>query len=153
MFQDGMTTEELIEFLNEDPPPASQLLGVNIQDLDAETGTSLVEFIGREEFLNKGGSIQGGILAAMLDTVMSLALVARFQGTCRVPTIEFKITFINPAAPGPIRGEGRVVSNGRVIGFMEGSLFGPQGELLATSTGTARIIPRYSQDPPPGDHP
>ena len=50
-----------------------------------------------------------------------------------------KISFIRPAMPGTIFGNGRVVERGRSIAFLEGELRDAEGALLATGTSTFRI--------------
>ncbi len=56
------------------------------------------------------------------------------------PTLELKVSFLLPAAPGRIVGAGRVVHRGGSIAFLAGELRDGAGELLATATATARII-------------
>jgi acyl-coenzyme A thioesterase PaaI-like protein len=51
-----------------DPPPAAQLLGFRLIEIDPEEGTIEVAFTATEQFLNPAGTVQGGFLAAMLDT-------------------------------------------------------------------------------------
>ena len=48
------------------------------------------------EFVNSVGTIQGGIIAAMLDDTMTPAAAAHLGGNHIVPTLELKISFIRP---------------------------------------------------------
>jgi Integrase core domain len=57
-------------------PPAAQLLGWKLLEVDPERTTIKVEFQARPEFVNPVGLIQGGFLAAMLDDTLGPALVA-----------------------------------------------------------------------------
>jgi uncharacterized protein (TIGR00369 family) len=122
------------------PPPAARHLGRKVIEVDPAAGTIVVEFIGRPEFLNSGGSIQGGFLAAMLDGTLALALLATLDGGQFAPTLELKVSFIRPATPGQLIGRGRIVHRGRSIAFLEGTLCNPEGDLVATATATARIV-------------
>lgn len=54
-------------------PPAARLLGWKLERIDPEQGSIRVQFEGKDEFLNPVGSIQGGILAAMLDDTLGPA--------------------------------------------------------------------------------
>jgi acyl-coenzyme A thioesterase PaaI-like protein len=51
------------------------------------------------------------------------------------------VSFVRPARPGTLIGEGRVVSRGRTIAFLAGELSTAAGELVATATATAYISP------------
>jgi hypothetical protein len=51
-------------------PPCALMLGAKFKQIDPEAGTIETEFDGRPEFLNPIGHIQGGFLAAMLDSLL-----------------------------------------------------------------------------------
>ena len=121
-------------------PPAARLLGRRVIDVDADGGTITVEFTARAELCNSAGTVQGGFLAAMLDSTMGPALRATLAAGQRAPTLELKVSFIRPAHVGKLLAHGRVVHRGGSIAFLEGELRNPDGELVATATATARIV-------------
>ena len=51
-------------------PPAAELLGWELIEIDPEAGTIEVAFDADERFLNPVGQVQGGFLAAMLDDTL-----------------------------------------------------------------------------------
>ena len=57
-------------------PPAAELLGFKLVEIDPDAGTIEVDFTATEQFLNPAGTVQGGFLAAMLDDTLGPALVA-----------------------------------------------------------------------------
>jgi uncharacterized protein (TIGR00369 family) len=116
------------------------LLGFKLLDVQPERGRIRVQFDAKREFANPIGDIQGGFLAAMLDDTMGPALVATLGKDEFAPTLELKVSFIRPARPGILFGEGRIVSRGRSIAFLSGELLTESGELVATATATARIV-------------
>ncbi|MEX2247311.1 MAG: PaaI family thioesterase [Dehalococcoidia bacterium] len=123
-------------------PPAEALLGWRAVRVEPGSGESEIEFDAREDFYNPAGNIQGGILAAMLDDTMGPAAVALIDDPdVFLSTIEMKVSFIKPARAGKLTGHGRVVHRGRSIVFMEGRLVDAEGELIATATASARIVP------------
>lgn len=122
-------------------PPIAGLLGWKLEEIDPERGTIRVRFEGKHEFLNPVGSIQGGILAAMLDDTLGPAAAGLLGGEAFAQTLELKTSFLRPARPGPLYGDARVVHRGREIVFLEGSLSDADGTVVATATATARIIP------------
>lgn len=122
--------------------PVARLLGRTIRSIAAEAGTIEAEFRPREEFLNTNGTIQGGILAAMLDSTMGPALRVTLAPGEIAPTLELKVSFLRPAPVGPLVGRGRVVHKTRSIAFLEGDLRNATGEVVATASATARIVAR-----------
>ncbi|NQU69323.1 MAG: PaaI family thioesterase [Rhodospirillales bacterium] len=122
--------------------PVLRMLGANPLSHDRETGEVVIEYTAREEFLNLIGSIQGGMLTAMLDNAMSFAVLAGLDPIYAAPSLEIKTSFLSPGKAGLIIGRGNVIRCGRSVAFMEGRLFGPDEKLLATATGTAQIRER-----------
>ena len=91
------------------PPPAAELLGWKLLEIDPEKGRIRVQYEAKREFLNPVGNIQGGILTAMLDDAMGPALVCTLPPGHFAPTIELKTNFMRPAKMGRLFATGRVV--------------------------------------------
>jgi len=121
--------------------PVSRLLGWKLLNLDAAAGTSRVEFAALPDFLNPIGTVQGGIVSAMLDDAMGLAACAFLGGYHITPTVDLRTNFMRPATVGPLFVEARVAHGGRSILFVEGAMRDQDGKLLATATATARRYP------------
>jgi uncharacterized protein (TIGR00369 family) len=121
------------------PPPAAELLGFKLVEIDPDQGTIEVSFTATEQFLNPAGTVQGGFLAAMLDDTLGPALVATLGDGEWAPTTDLHVQFLRPAAPGELRGHGRIVRRGKDVAFMAGELRNGDGELVATATATAAI--------------
>lgn len=135
--------EILARFQEKGPPPgASRLLGLEITGVVQAEGRIEAAFTAGPELLNPLGQVQGGILTAMLDELMSIAALATKGFGHVVPTLEIKTSYLRPAQPGRLVGEGRVVRMGKSVAFLEGSLRDPAGELLATATATAMVVAR-----------
>ncbi len=127
-------------FDNFEMPSASKLLGWTLRDVDTEAGTIEIGFTADERFINPGGTVQGGFLAAMLDDTQGPALFAMTGGAVYAPTIDFSVSFIKPARPGAFVGKGRVVTAGKTIVFTEAELFDADGDLVARGTFTNRAL-------------
>ena len=119
-------------------PPATVLLGWELESVDPDAGTIEVSFTAREEFLNPAGQVQGGFLAAMLDETLGPALVATLSDGEWAPTISLNVQFLRAAKPGRLRGHGRVVRRGRDVAFLAGELF-DGNDVVATATASAVI--------------
>jgi uncharacterized protein (TIGR00369 family) len=122
-------------------PPCAKLLGWHVVDARPDDGWIRIGFEGRPEFLNPAGFIQGGFLTAMLDDSMGPAVFVMSQGALYTATIDLNVSFLAPARPGPIFGEGQVVQLGKTIGFVEGRLTDAAGVLLARAASTVRLVP------------
>jgi len=127
-------------------PPCARLLGWRLVAIDPARGTIRVEFDARAECLNPVGTVQGGLLGAMLDDTMGPAAAAALGGEAFAQTLELKTSFLRAAKPGKLDGDGRVVHRGRDIMFLEGTLSDPDGQVIATASATARVIP-FAQRP------
>ena len=141
---EALTDEAILErFLRtKNQPTGSQTLGFRIVAVSQADRQVEVAFDAKAELLlNPMKQIQGGYLCAMLDEAMSVACMVASGMTHVAPTAEMKTSFFRPAAPGPIKGIGRVAKWGRTIAFTEGELYDPEGRLLAKATGTAVPTP------------
>jgi uncharacterized protein (TIGR00369 family) len=141
---DGLTDEAILQrFLRtKNQPTGSQTLGFRMVAVSQADKRVEVEFEARAELLlNPMKQIQGGYLCAMLDECMSVACMVASGMTHVAPTAEMKTSFFRPAAPGKIKGVGKVVRWGSRVAFTEGELFDPEGRLLARATGTAIPTP------------
>lgn len=122
-------------------PPCAELLGWEVVEARPADGWIRLRFEGRPEFVNPAGYIQGGFLAAMLDDTMGPAMFVYSEGRLFTPTIEMHVSFLAPARPGPLYGEGQVLQAGRSIAFLEGRLMDLSGTVIARATATARLVP------------
>jgi acyl-coenzyme A thioesterase PaaI-like protein len=74
-----------------DPPPVKELLGFRLIEIDPDQGTIEVAFTATEQFLNPAGTVQGGMLAAMLDDTLGPALVATLGDGEWAPTTDLHV--------------------------------------------------------------
>jgi uncharacterized protein (TIGR00369 family) len=122
------------------PPPAAATLGFVLTSISPETGEVEGTFLAGPGFRNMMGGVQGGFLAAMLDTTLSCALIATLASGHFAPTLELKVNYLRPAPLGTLTGRGRLVHRGGTIAFMAGELLDGHGEVVTTATATARIV-------------
>ncbi len=123
-----------------EPPPSARLLGWTLRAIDPAAGTIEIGFTADERFLNPAGTVQGGILAAMLDDTQGPALFGMTNGEAYAPTIDFNVSFVKAARPGQFLGKGRVINIGKTIAFTEAELFDDAGELVARGTFSCRVM-------------
>jgi uncharacterized protein (TIGR00369 family) len=73
--------------------------------------TRVISFDATIEFTNRHGTIQGGLLAAMLDSAAGNALLATLPANMTAVTTRLDTTFLAPAEPGRLEAIARVVSS------------------------------------------
>ncbi|WP_269432148.1 PaaI family thioesterase [Cupriavidus basilensis] len=118
------------------PPPAARLLGLEV--VSATRGTVELTFFADRSFLNPAGAVQGGMLSAMLDEALSIAALTALDQGEHVLTLEMKVQFIAAARDGQLRAQGRLISQGGRVGFVEADLT-QEGKLIARSTATLLV--------------
>jgi len=124
----------------EAPMPASaRALGCKPLDADPERGWVRLSWQGTPEFTNPEGMVQGGILAAMLDDTLSLAIIVTLGAGHFVPTLEMKLSFLEPAYPGELIAEAEVLRRGRRVAFVEGTIRRPDGTLCCKASATQMV--------------
>ena len=122
-------------------PPCARHLGWTLLDYDAAQGWARLAFQARPEFLNPAGFVQGGFVTAMLDDTMGPTVMLATEGRSYTATINLNVNFIAPARARRFTGEGRIVTLGKTIAFLEGRLSDADGKLVATATSSARLVP------------
>ena len=80
--------------------PAAQLLGREIMSVDPHTGEVKLRFMARGEFANRHGTVQGGMLAAMLDSATGNAVMAGLPSHLTAVTTRLDTQFLKPAGLG-----------------------------------------------------
>jgi len=87
------------------------------------------------------GSLHGGYLTGLLDTVMGCACHSLLGVEETYVTIELKTNFLKgvPLTGKALRAIGKVVQKGRSIAFVEGRVVDSAGNVVATATCTCMI--------------
>ena len=124
-------------------PSEIHLPGVDIDivEVDYETGTTTLRFEVAEARANQFGSVQGGVVATMLDGCIGIAGAVRSGGVLAMPLAEINVSYVRPVPSGTVIGKGAVVRLGRKVGFIEGTLIDLDGVVLARGSGTAVPTP------------
>ena len=93
-------------------------------------------------------TIHGGMIAAMMDGVLGVAgLSTVAQENKLVSTVEFKISYFNPALLGDIlTGKGTVDKKGNRIIYTSGEIYNQKNEIIAKAMGTLNAYPIEKSD-------
>ncbi len=135
-----MTTEELIQQLNANAPPAMQTLGGEVLEFDTKRSSALVRFAAGRSLCNPDDRIQGGFICGMLDAAMANAVFCLVGDLAIVATLEIKVSYLEVARQGDLYARGTVIRAGKTVTFLEAELRDADGKLLANASSTARVI-------------
>tara|TARA_R110000824_G_scaffold118960_1_gene271388 strand:- start:37691 stop:38104 length:414 start_codon:yes stop_codon:yes gene_type:complete len=129
-----------------EPKPANELgqsLGqVRVVSMDAEAGRAAIEYRCGMHMCHSGGVAQGGFVTGWIDAAMAHATMAATNFAYVPMSLEIKVSFFRPAAPGLVTAEAWIEQKGRSTVFLEGKLTDEAGNILAKATSTVRLIPR-----------
>jgi len=123
----------------ENLPPGAQLLGREWIGLD-ESGHALIRFQAQSTFTNRHGTIQGGFLAAMLDSATGVCALAKLAPDLTVVTRSLDTRFLKPAAVGAITARARVIEQTENDMVVQAALIDAGGITVADATARLRIL-------------
>ena len=110
--------------------------------MDAEKGRAALECKAEMRMCHSGGVVQGGFVTGWIDAAMARAVMAATDFAVLPMSLEIKISFFRPAAPGLHVAEAWIERRGRSTAFVEGALRDAAGDVLAKGTSTIRLLPR-----------
>lgn len=124
-----------------DPPPAALLVGLEI--IDVGDGTAVFALTPRSEHLNANGTVNGGILATLVDFALSTS-VNDVDAATGVATAGLSITYQRPVtvATGEVRATATVLHRTTRTASVEVRVTDGTGLLHAHATGTVVLTPQ-----------
>jgi uncharacterized protein (TIGR00369 family) len=139
-----MASTEMSDHLRE-LPPAAQLLGREILSVDPDSGEVKLRFTATEQFANRHGTVQGGMLAAMLDSATGNAVMARLPSHLTAVTIRLDTQFLKPSALGAMIATARLVHQDERSAEVVAELTDSHGQTVATARAELRVRARKSR--------
>jgi uncharacterized protein (TIGR00369 family) len=137
---DGEMSDHLKEI-----PPAAELLGREIVSVDAASGEVKLRFTARNEFANRHGTVQGGMLAAMLDSATGNAVMAKLPPHLTAVTTRLDTQFLKPAALGAIIATARLIRQDERSAEVMAELTDSEGKVVATARAELRVRERKNR--------
>jgi uncharacterized protein (TIGR00369 family) len=126
---EALTAAQLQDLLAHSP--FIRFLGLTVTEADPTRQVVTMTLPMRPEFERIAGSGQwhGGPIAAVIDTVGDYALVMSLGRP--LPTINFRVDYLRPAANTALTATARVRRAGRSVGVVDVDVFDAKGNLLA----------------------
>ncbi len=121
-------------------PPVTALLGIGLSSV--EPGAVAMEMPVGEHLYNPLGSVHGGMIATILDSVMGCAVHSVLPLGRGYTTLEIKVNFLRAVTDlvGTVRAEGRVVHAGRQSAVADAKLVDAAGKIYATASTTCLVF-------------
>ena len=119
--------------------PVLDLLDSRITFVDAQAGVLCASYTATDAFRNPAGTVQGGLLGAMLDDLSASLVDATLKPGEAVATLSLNLSFLRPAQVGALTGEARMQRRGRDVCHVSAALL-QHGKEVASATAVCKII-------------
>ncbi len=121
-------------------PPVMKMIGFRL--LKVERGTVAFQYDPHESHYNPIGSVHGGILTTVLDSVMGCCIHTTLPMGVGYTTLEVKVNFVRAvsAQTGVMRCEGSLIHSGSRVATSEARIVDKQGKLYAHANTTCLIL-------------
>ena len=120
-------------------PAQLNLLGREIITVDLQSGEVHLGFFAAPQFANHHGTVQGGMLAAMLDSATGNAVMANLPHNQTAVTTRLDTTFVKPAALGALTAKARLVKQDERSVIAEAELLDSSGQIVARACAELRV--------------
>jgi acyl-CoA thioesterase len=103
-------------------------------------GGSEIRLDVREQVLNRGGIVHGGVICCLVDQAIGAAVHYALGKGRRAVTVELKVNFLAATTSGTLFAKGRVIREGKHLLIGEADVTDQEGRLIAKGLGTWMII-------------
>jgi uncharacterized protein (TIGR00369 family) len=123
------------------PPPIASLFGFAATEL--ERGYVVFEGTPDESVYNPIGTVHGGLVCTMADTVAACAVHTTLEAGVGYTSIDLNVSYTRPVTrdSGRLRAIGTVVKPGRRVAFSRAEILDGAGKVVATATSSCLIMP------------
>ena len=120
------------------------LSDLGLEFLELGTEGAVFELEAKPRHMNAEGSIQGGVIASMLDAACGLPVrvVAEGRELVEAVTLTLSIDYVGAASTDRVRATGRVTGGGATILFSRAEMTDAKGALVATASASFKRLRR-----------
>jgi uncharacterized protein (TIGR00369 family) len=120
--------------------PIAHLVGLAITEVDE--GRVVMRLTPAEYHYNPIGTMHGGILATLLDSVMGCAVHSTLPRGRAYTSLEIKVNYVRAVTndSGELTAEGKIVHGGRRSAVAEAKVADAMGRLCATASTTCLVF-------------
>ena len=127
---------EAIVRINESQPGLPSFLGLRVEVMEA--GRMVASIDAREELHNPFGVMHGGVIAGLVDHVLSAVLYPVIPRGSWAGTAEFKLNYVSPVRTGTVTAEATIISMTRRTAVVRVEVSN-EGRLVCAAQGTVLI--------------
>jgi uncharacterized protein (TIGR00369 family) len=122
------------------PPPIASLLG--FRPSKVELGHVVFEGTPDESVYNPIGTVHGGLVCTLADTVAACAVHSTLPAGVRYTSIDLNVSYTRPVTKdsGSLRAIGTVVKPGRRVAFSSAEILDAAGKIVATATSSCLVM-------------
>ena len=122
-------------------PPILDVLGIS----EGSVGDGWIEFSMRPQpyMMNLAGTLHGGVLATLVDSALTCALVTKLPKGVACTTIDLQMRFFRPArmSAEKLTARAEIVHMGSTLGATQGEIRDAKGKLIVHATSSLAIAP------------
>lgn len=141
-----LDNQQLLDRFNARLPATGVLFGMKVLEVDQAACRVRMSFEMDERFCNPRGTVQGGMVAALLDDAAAFAGIVALGEPGFIASMEIKTSFLSAVPQGTLFAEGRCLKMGRSTCFLEADLTDAGGKILA-KLSTSAVPVRSTQKP------
>ncbi len=122
------------------PAPIAETLG--FYPLSLEKGKVVFEFEPKEFHYNPIGTVHGGVITTVLDTVMGCSIQSDLPQGLAYTTLELKVNFLKAVTikSGKLKSTGKIIHIGKTTALVEADLKSESGQVYAHGVSTCMIF-------------
>jgi len=117
-----------------EPPAFMRVLGLAIEHADEEEAVLRMDV--PDTLVTPFGTVHGGVIAALFDTALAVAIARRLPAPNRIATHNLNVNYVAFARDRLLRCRARVVSLRTTVALAEGEVLDGAGRLVAKALGT-----------------
>ncbi|HZO51759.1 MAG TPA: PaaI family thioesterase [Bryobacteraceae bacterium] len=118
----------------------NEFLGIEIVGRHEDGITIRIQL--RQELLNFGGVVHGGVTASAADIAVGVGLMDRFEGKQLVTTTELKINYLLPVTGAWLDARAKFVRVGKTLAVAQVDMADDRGRLVAIALVTYMLLPK-----------
>ena len=111
-----------------------RVFGMAIERADAEEAVLRMDV--PEALMSPFGQVLGGVVAALFDTGLAVAVARRIAPADRIATHNLNVAYVAFTTERIVRCRARVLSLRRTVAIAEGEVFADSGTLVAKAVGS-----------------
>lgn len=122
------------------PPPIAVLMGMRL--IVVEPGTVVFECEPDEAVYNPIGTVHGGLVCTLADTVSACAVQTTLEKGFTYTSIDLNVSYLRAvtADSGVLRATGVVTKAGRRVAFASAEIVDGAGKVVATATTSCLVM-------------